>query len=183
MKVHVKLKDSDYLKFSEYQLTHSKQGKRTIFLQRLTLPLISIAMVIAFVAFHASTRAIIIEVVSLGIASAIWVIGSPAMLKSSVKRDFYKKKNSGSAEIIVTDEDGQEIALYVVEETRMNGCSYLLAADSEEGDGDCYILKDVSGEEEAEAVYEFVEDDAEAESIFRIFQELMTETGVELSER
>ena len=95
MKVHVKLKDSDYLKFSEYQLTHSKQGKRTIFLQRLTLPLISIAMVIAFVAFHASTRAIIIEVVSLGIASAIWVIGSPAVLKSSVKRDFYKKKNSG----------------------------------------------------------------------------------------
>ena len=94
-----------------------------------------------------------------------------------------EKNTSGSAEIIVTDEDGQEIALYVVEETRMNGCSYLLAADSEDGDGDCYILKDVSGEDEAEAIYEFVEDDAEAESIFRIFQELMTETGVELSER
>ena len=94
-----------------------------------------------------------------------------------------ENKNGGSAGIIVTDEDGQEIMLYAVEETRMNGCSYLLAADSEEGDGDCYILKDVSGEEEAEAVYEFVEDDAEAESIFRIFQELMTETGVELSER
>ena len=99
------------------------------------------------------------------------------------KDKMEEKKNSGSAEIIVTDEDGQEITLYVVEEPRMNGCSYLLAADSEEGDGDCFILKDVSAEEETEAVYEFVEDDAEAESIFRIFQELMTETGVELSER
>ena len=53
-----------------------------------------------------------------------------------------EKKNGGSAGIIVTDEDGQEIMLYAVEETRMNGCSYLLAADSEEGDGECYILKE-----------------------------------------
>ena len=95
MKIHVKLKDTDYLKFSEYQLTHSKQGKRTIFLQRLTLPLISAAMIIAFLVFHASTKAMIIEVVTLGIASAIWVIGAPGMLKSSIRRDFYKKKNGG----------------------------------------------------------------------------------------
>ena len=95
MKVHVKLKDSDYLKFSEYQLTHSKQGKRTIFLRRLTLPVISVAMIIAFIAFHASTRALIIEIVSLGIASVIWVIGVPEMLRSSIRRDFYNKKNKG----------------------------------------------------------------------------------------
>ncbi len=96
MKVHVKLNDSDYLKFSEYQLTHSKQGKRTILLQRLTLPLISVAMVIAFIVFHASTKALIIEIVSLGIASAIWVIGAPEMLKSNIRRDFYKRRNKGS---------------------------------------------------------------------------------------
>ena len=66
LKVHVKLKDSDYLKFHEYQLTHSKLGKRTILLQRLSLPLISVAMVIAFIVFHASTRALIIEIISLG---------------------------------------------------------------------------------------------------------------------
>lgn len=95
MKVHVKLKDSDYLKFSEYQLTHSKLGKRTLLLQRLSLPLVSIAMIIAFIVFHASTRALIIEIVSLGIASVIWVIGAPGMLKRSMQRDFYKKKNSG----------------------------------------------------------------------------------------
>ena len=95
MKVYVKLKDSDYLKFCEYQLTHSRQGKRTILLQRLSLPLVSVAMVIGFIAFHASTRALIIEIVTLGIASVIWVLGAPGMLKSNIRRDFYKKKNSG----------------------------------------------------------------------------------------
>lgn len=95
MKVHIKLKDSDYLKFSEYQLTHSQQGRRTMFLQRLTLPLVSAAMILAFVVFHASTRALIIEIVTLGLASAIWVIGAPGMLKSSMQRDFYKKKKNG----------------------------------------------------------------------------------------
>lgn len=92
------------------------------------------------------------------------------------------KTAGGSAEIRVLDEDGEELVLFVVEETRMNGCDYLLAADTEEGDGECYILKDVSGPEETEAVYEFVEDEAEADSIFRLFQELMDDTGVELSE-
>ena len=95
MKIHVKLKDSDYLKFSEYQLTHSQQGKRTILLQRMILPLVSLAMIIAFIAFHASRRALVIEIVSLTIASAIWVIGSPEMLKRSMRSDFYKKKNKG----------------------------------------------------------------------------------------
>ena len=52
-------------------------------------------MIIAFIAFHASTRALIIEIISLSIASAIWVIGIPGMLKSSIRRDFYNKKNKG----------------------------------------------------------------------------------------
>lgn len=95
MKVHVKLKDTDYLKFCECQLTHSSRGKRTILVQRLTLPLISVAMVIGFIVFHASTKALIIEILTLGVASVIWVIGVPEMLKSNIRRDFYKKKNSG----------------------------------------------------------------------------------------
>lgn len=95
MRVHVKVNDSDYLRFSEYQLTHSKRGKRTILLQRLMLPAISTAMVIAFIAFHASSRALIIEIISLGLASAIWVIGAPGMLKSNMRRDYYKNKSKG----------------------------------------------------------------------------------------
>lgn len=64
-------------------------------LQRLTLPLISLAMFIGFVVFHASNKALIIEAITLTIASLIWVICSPGMLKSSMRKDFYKKKNKG----------------------------------------------------------------------------------------
>ena len=84
------------------------------------------------------------------------------------------------ARITVADRDGGEVELYVLEETKINGMYYLLAAEGAEGDGACYILKDVSGPEEREAVYEFVEDDAEADYMLRIFQELMSDSGVEL---
>jgi hypothetical protein len=59
------------------------------------LPLLSAAMIIAFIVFHASVKALVIETVSLTLASAIWVVGAPEMLKRSMRRDFYKKKNSG----------------------------------------------------------------------------------------
>lgn len=40
-------------------------------------------------------------------------------------------------------------------------------------DAECYILKDTSSEADADAVYEFVEDDTEFDAISRIFAELM----------
>ena len=44
--------------------------------------------------------------------------------------------------IYVQDEDGEEIALYVLEETKFAGVNYLLVTDaSEEEDGECYVLR------------------------------------------
>ena len=74
--------------------------------------------------------------------------------------------------------DNEEaIELYVLEETRLNGVSYLLAADTpdEEAEGSCYILKDMSGREETEALYEFVED----EGLMKIFDELLEDVDIE----
>ena len=59
----------------------------------------------------------------------------------------------------VTD-DNENVELYIIEETRANGVNYLL-------------LKDTSSEADADAVYEFVEDDTEFDAISRIFAELM----------
>ena len=59
----------------------------------------------------------------------------------------------------VTD-DNDNVDLYIIEETRANGINYLLVSDSddeEDGDAQCYILKDTSAAEDEEAVYEFVE--------------------------
>ena len=75
----------------------------------------------------------------------------------------------------VTD-DNENVELYIIEETRANGVNYLLVTDSsdeEDTDAECYILKDTSSEVDADAVYEFVEDDTEFDAISRIFAELM----------
>ncbi len=78
----------------------------------------------------------------------------------------------------VTD-DNENVELYIIEETRANGVNYLLVADSEKDDAQCYILKDTSAAEDTDAVYEFVEEDTEFDAISRIFAELMDD-GIEL---
>ena len=76
--------------------------------------------------------------------------------------------------ITITDENGENIDLYVLEETKLNGMYYILATDAEDDeDGECYILKDVSKAEDTEAIFTFVEDDAELEYMTKIFVELM----------
>ena len=68
-----------------------------------------------------------------------------------------------------------------VEETRINARSYLLVTDAPEGeDGECYILKDMSGQQDAEAVYEFVEDDSELDALMKVFEELLSDADVDL---
>ena len=75
--------------------------------------------------------------------------------------------------ITITDENGEMIDLYVLEETRFNGMDYILATDADEDeDGECYILKDVSKADDTDAVYQFVDDDDELEYMTEIFTEL-----------
>lgn len=81
-------------------------------------------------------------------------------------------------QIILENDFGEQITLYAVEETRIAGVNYLLAAE-DEGDGDCYILKDVSAEDSTEAVYEVVEDETELEYLFHIFKELVDDIELE----
>lgn len=50
----------------------------------------------------------------------------------------------------------------------------------EDEDGECYILKDVSGENDSEALFEFVEDDRELDGVMGIFEELLKDADVEL---
>lgn len=84
--------------------------------------------------------------------------------------------------ITLETDDGESVDFYVLEETRINGMSYLLVTDAgeEDEDGDCYILKDMSKAEEAEAVYEFVEEEEEMDYLFKIFSELMEDMDVDL---
>ena len=87
---------------------------------------------------------------------------------------------SEEKKIILETEEGEQVDFYVLEETRINGMNYLLVTDTEDEDGECYILKDRSKAEETDALYEFVEDDDEIDYLFKIFTELIDDMYVEL---
>ena len=61
----------------------------------------------------------------------------------------------------------------MLEQTRINGKYYILVTDSEEEDGQAFILKDLSEDGEQEALYEIVEDDDELEAISKIFAQML----------
>ncbi|MDW2799335.1 DUF1292 domain-containing protein [Clostridium boliviensis] len=90
--------------------------------------------------------------------------------------------NSEEKKITLTNDDGEEIVFYVLEETRINGMNYLLVTDTtdEDEEGECYILKDLSKRDEEEALYEFVEDDNEIDYLFKIFSELLDGADVDI---
>ena len=87
---------------------------------------------------------------------------------------------SEEKKIILETEEGEQVDFYLLEETRINGMNYLLVTDTEDEDGECYILKDRSKAEETDALYEFVEDDDEIDYLFKIFTELIDDMDVEL---
>ncbi|MBU5460147.1 DUF1292 domain-containing protein [Anaerostipes sp. MSJ-23] len=77
------------------------------------------------------------------------------------------------------DDDGNEIELFVIEQTTLAGNNYLLVADSMQDDGVVMIMKEVELEDDFVS-YEFVEDDEELKMISGIFNELTDDFEVSL---
>lgn len=82
--------------------------------------------------------------------------------------------------IIFTTEDGEKIAFYILEETTISGVNYLLVTDSDEEEADALILKEQSGEDEDETVYDVVEDEEELKAISKIFEELLEDIEIDM---
>lgn len=77
-------------------------------------------------------------------------------------------------------EGTESVDFFVLEETKVNGVSYILVTDSEDDDAECMILKDKSKPEDSESVYELVEDDTELEAVLKIFEELLEDIDIEM---
>lgn len=81
----------------------------------------------------------------------------------------------------VTD-DNEEVELYIIEETRINGVNYLLVTDSDDEDdneAEAFIFKDTSKAEDSDAVYVPVEDEEELDAVSRVFGELLEDVDLE----
>ncbi len=78
------------------------------------------------------------------------------------------------------EETKEEVEFFVLEQTKVNGNSYILVTDSEEDEAECLILKDNSAAEEEESLYEIVEDDVELSAVLKVFEELLEDIDIEM---
>ena len=77
-------------------------------------------------------------------------------------------------------ETGESVDFFVLEQTKVNGKSYIIVTDSMEDDAECLILRDTSKAEEADSVYEIVEDEVELSAVSKVFEELLEDVDIEL---
>lgn len=68
---------------------------------------------------------------------------------------------------------------YVIDETRISSCNYLLVSESLENEAEAMILKDISKETDTEAVYVPVEDDVELSAVAFVFEESLGDIDFE----
>lgn len=73
------------------------------------------------------------------------------------------------------DSEGS-VELFVLEQTKINGISYLLVTEDNE---ECFILKEKTESEKTEALYETVEDDTEFNAVSKVFEELLEDVDFE----
>ena len=84
--------------------------------------------------------------------------------------------------ISLAADDNTIVDFYILDQQKLGGISYLLVADSEEGDGEALILKDTAGPLDPESIYEVVEDEREIDAVLVLFRDTLEELGILLEE-
>ena len=77
------------------------------------------------------------------------------------------------------DGNGED-EFFVLEQTKINGATYILVTDSEEDDAECLILKETGVEEQTDKMYEIGEDDTELLAVSKVFEELLEDVSIEM---
>lgn len=80
------------------------------------------------------------------------------------------------------NDTGETVEFYVLEQTKINGSTYILVTDSEdeEEDAECLIMKELSSGDDEECIYETVEDDMELKAVSGVFEELLENTDIKM---
>ena len=93
------------------------------------------------------------------------------LIESKVRREDRKK---------YVDKIAAVLEFFVLEQTKVNGNSYILVTDSEEDEAECLILKDTSAAEDVESLYEVVEDENELMGVLKVFEELLEDIDIDM---
>ena len=93
---------------------------------------------------------------------------------------LFSKTNMSKLEKITFNPEGETpVDFYVLEQTTIAGVNYILVTDVEEGDGDALILKDLSGNEDADSLYEIVSDETELNAVAAVFENILEDVEFE----
>ncbi len=87
-----------------------------------------------------------------------------------------KKETKPEKIVFETDEGPSE--WFVLDQTRINGCNYILVADAVTGDAECMILKDIAPADSKESIYEEISDDNELDIVAGMFEESLGDTEI-----
>ena len=79
--------------------------------------------------------------------------------------------------VFKTDKE-EPVEFFILEQTRIGGIDYILVTDTEEGDGEALILRDVSQPGETEAVYEIVTEDEELDAVASVFESMLEDVDL-----
>ena len=121
----------------------------------------------------------------LGIIIGIAAVITITTIGTSIKSTLNATMNSIGGNSIqayvdaIYPENQEELELYLLEQTCINGTTYLLAAEEEEEDSVAYILKEVQTEDE-DVIYAMVEDDVELNAISKVFAEMLDDVDIEM---
>ncbi len=76
-------------------------------------------------------------------------------------------------------EGTQSVEFFVLEQTRIGGVNYILVTDSEEGDSEALILKDIASEQDSDSTYVIVSEETELFAVAKVFEEMMEDIKFE----
>ncbi len=78
------------------------------------------------------------------------------------------------------EDTNETVDFFVLEQTKVNGATYILVADDESEDAECLILKETESGNNQDNLYDIVEDDNELMAVSKVFEELLEDVDITL---
>ncbi len=77
-----------------------------------------------------------------------------------------------------TLDTGESVEFYILEQTKLGGKQYILVTDTQKGDGEALILKEITEQKTGESIYEIVDDDTEMSAVAEVFENLLEDVAL-----
>lgn len=95
MKYTITINDDDYLKFNIFYAWHSGNGKRSVRIAQLLMPILSVLVLLFFTLAGFKPGFILTEAVCLTALSVSWVLRAPKSLEKNVRNHIERVRKNG----------------------------------------------------------------------------------------